>query len=77
MCEAMLRRPSGSQAAPLGNSLEIHDPSDQEIDRLNIEVDETSCLLQNQQDRLLVAFPNSNSGRDGGNGGEQSHCPIR
>ena len=49
----MLRSPSGSQATPLDNRLEIHDPSDQDTDRLKIEVDETRRLLQNQQDRLL------------------------
>ena len=56
MYEAMLRSPSGSRAAPLGNRPEIHDPSDKDTKRLKIEVDEMRRFMQDQQDQLLVAI---------------------
>ena len=56
MYEAMLRSPSSSQATPLGNRPEIHDPSDKDTKRLKIEVDEMRRFTHNQQDQLLVAI---------------------
>ena len=56
MYEAMLRSPSGSRATPLGNRPKIHDPSNQDTKRLNIEVDEMRRFTHNQQDQLLVAI---------------------